>query len=64
MFSSVTAMGDTALKLSMWQYIYGATTSPQEYADFNSFKHLICAVFAITPTCALTVPFENANRAY
>jgi hypothetical protein len=64
MFGTVTAAGDTALKLSMFQYIYGATWSPQEYVDWNSYKHLVCAIFAITPTCALTVPFENARRAY
>lgn len=32
--------------------------------DYNSFKHLLCGMIAFTPTAALTVPFENARRAY
>lgn len=63
-FGVVSYSGDTAVKLAMWQYIYGATWSPQEYADYNSFKHLFCAILAVTPTAHLTVPFENARRAY
>jgi hypothetical protein len=63
-FGVVAGMGDTAVKLSTWQYIYGGTWSPQDFADYNAFKHLICAWAAITPTCWLTVPFENARRAY
>jgi hypothetical protein len=64
MFGTVSAAGDTALKLSMFQYIYGSTWSPQEYVDWNSYKHLVCAIMAVTPTCGLTIPFENARRAY
>lgn len=64
MFGLVTAGGDTAIKLATWQYIYGGTWSPQEFADTNSFKHLFCAMAAVAPTCALNVPFENARRAY
>lgn len=60
----MAAGGDTALKLSMWQYVYGGTHSPQDFSDSNTFKHLVCAIAAFTPTCALTVPFENARRAY
>ena len=52
------------MKLSAWQFVYGGTWSPQEYADSNTFKHLICSWAAFTPTCFLTVPFENARRAY
>jgi hypothetical protein len=63
-FGCVTAGGDTALKLAFWQYIYGGTWSPQEYADWNSWKHLICALYAFIPTCYTGVPFEVANRAY
>ena len=63
-FGVVAYSGDTAVKLAMWQHIYGGTWSPQEYADYNSFKHLFCAIMAITPTAHLTVPFENARRAY
>ena len=48
----------------MWQTVYGGTWSPQEYADYNSYKHLYCAIFAFTPTCGLVIPFENARRAY
>ena len=59
-----TAGGDTAVKLSAWQYIYGSTWSPNDYADWNSYKHLICAWIAITPTCWTGIPFENAKRAY
>jgi len=63
-FSMVAAGGDTAVKLSAWQYIYGSTWSPNDYADWNSYKHLICAWAAITPTCWTGIPFENAKRAY
>jgi|TARA_B110000285_G_C15029281_1_gene565815 solute carrier family 25 (mitochondrial oxoglutarate transporter), member 11 len=63
-FSMVAAGGDTAVKLSAWQYIYGSTWSPNDYADWNSYKHLICAWIAITPTCWTGIPFENAKRAY
>ena len=63
-FSLVMAGGDTAVKLSAWQYIYGSTWSPNDYADWNSYKHLVCAWCAITPTCWTGIPFENAKRAY
>jgi len=48
----------------MWQYIYGGTWSPQEYVDYNTFKHLFCAMASSTLTCWLTVPFDNARRFY
>ena len=63
-YGCVAAGGDTAVKLAMWQHIYGGTWSPQEYADYNSYKHLLCALVAIAPTAHLTIPFENARRAY
>lgn len=64
MFAHVAAGGDTAVKLAAWQYVFGGTWSPQEFADSNSYKPLICGVLAFGPTCWLTVPFENARRAY
>jgi solute carrier family 25 oxoglutarate transporter 11 len=63
-FGLIAGGGDTAIKLAMWQYCWGGTWSPQEFSDSNSFKHLIAAIAAVTPTAALTVPFENARRAY
>lgn len=60
----MAAGGSTAVQLASWQYIYGGTWSPQEYADYNSFKNLICAIIAVTPVCWTPVPFENARRAY
>lgn len=63
-FGLVAAGGDTAIKLASWQYIWGGTWSPEDFADSNSFKPMICAVMAFAPTCWLTVPFENARRAY
>ena len=60
----MSAGGDTAVKLAAWQFVYGGTNSPAEYADYNTFKHLVCAMAAFTPTCFLSVPFENARRAY
>ena len=48
----------------MWQHVYGGTWSPNEYVDYNSFKHLVCANVAHLPTCWLIIPFENARRAY
>ena len=63
-FGCVAAGGSTAVQLAFWQHIYGGTWSPQEYADWNSYKHMICSVMAFLPTCAMPVPFENARRAY
>jgi hypothetical protein len=63
-FQLVAAGGDTAIKLSFWQTIYGGTWSPQDFADTYSSKPFFCGLFAMAPTCALTVPFDNANRAY
>jgi hypothetical protein len=60
----VTGVGDVGLKLAAWQYVYGGTTSPNDYADMNSFKHFLCAIEALVPVCMLGVPFENARRAY
>jgi hypothetical protein len=44
--------------------LFGGTWSPQEYADYNIYKPLFCGIIAFGPTCFLTVPFENARRAY
>lgn len=63
-FGAVAAGGSSAVQLAFWQHIYGGTWSPQEYADYNSYKHLICSIVAFLPTCSLVVPFENARRAY
>jgi hypothetical protein len=63
-FGLFAAAGDTALKLSAWQLWHGGTNSPQEFADYNIFKPLICGFLAFGPTAFLTVPFENARRAY
>jgi len=52
------------VKLAAWQWIYGGTSSPQDFADANSFKHLACAITAFAPTCWTSIPFENARRAY
>jgi solute carrier family 25 (mitochondrial oxoglutarate transporter), member 11 len=63
-YGVVAGGGDVAPKLAAWQYVYGGTWSPQDYADANSFKHLVCAMIAVTPVCYTGVPFENARRAY
>lgn len=63
-FGLLTGAGDIGIKLAAWQWIYGGTSSPQEYADTNTFKHLLCAAEAFIPTCFLSIPFENARRAY
>ena len=63
-FGLVAAGGDTAVKLAAWQYVFGGTWSPQEFADSNSFKPVLCGFLAFIPTAWLTVPFENARRAY
>lgn len=60
----VSGAGDIGVKLAAWQYIYGGTHSPQDFADSNTFKHLLCSIEAFAPTCFLTIPFENARRAY
>ena len=48
----------------MWQWFYGGTWSPGEYADWNAFKYVFCAFMAAVPTCWTGIPFEMANRAY
>lgn len=63
-FNLVQAGGDTAIKLAAWQYVFGGTWSPQEFVDSNSYKPLVAGVLAFGPTAWLTVPFENARRAY
>lgn len=60
----VAGAGDIGVKLAAWQWIYGGTSSPQDFADYNSYKHFLCAVEAFGPTCFLSIPFENARRAY
>ena len=37
-FGMVAAGGDTAMKLSAWQYFYGGTWSPGDFPDYNSYK--------------------------
>ena len=64
MFGLVAGAGDTAIKLSVWQSVFGGTWSPQDFPDSNSYKPFICGVLAFLPTSFLTVPFENARRAY
>jgi hypothetical protein len=63
-FGLVAGGGDTAIKLAYWQFIYGGTHSPNDFADSNTFKHLLCAIMSFAPTCGFTIPFENARRAY
>ena len=63
-FGMVAAGGSSAIQLAFWQHIYGGTWSPAEYADWNSYKHLVCSIMAFAPTCWLVIPFENARRAY
>jgi solute carrier family 25 (mitochondrial oxoglutarate transporter), member 11 len=63
-FGVVAGAGDVGVKLGAWQWIYGGTHSPQDFADYNSFKHLTCAIMAFGPTCWTGIPFENARRAY
>lgn len=60
----MSGAGDVGVKLAYWQWIYGGTTSPEEFADLNSFKHLICAIHSQLPVCFTGIPFENARRAY
>jgi hypothetical protein len=63
-YQIVAAGGDTAIKLSVWQTMYGGTWSPQDYPDSMSQKPFFAAIMAFLPTCFLTVPFDNAYRAY
>jgi solute carrier family 25 oxoglutarate transporter 11 len=63
-FGIVAGAGDTGVKLAAWQLSYGSTSSPSDFADSNSFKHLLCAIQAFVPTCWTGIPFENARRAY
>ncbi len=60
----VSGGGDLAVKLAVWQYMYGGTWSPEDVIDYNTFKPLICGGIAFGLTGWLTVPFENASRAY
>lgn len=63
-FGMISSGGDIAVKLAVFQKIYGGTSSPAEYADWNSFKPFVCSVLAALPVCWTGVPFENARRAY
>jgi hypothetical protein len=56
--------GDVGVKMASWKYVYGGTSSPVEFADYNAFKVLLCAQIAFIPTCWTAVPFEMASRAY
>jgi len=60
----VTAAGDIAPRLALWQYFYGGTWSPEDFADSNSLKHYVCALLSSVPMVFNLVPFENARRAY
>lgn len=63
-FGFVHFSGDVGVKMAAWRYVFGGTSSPAEYADWNAFKILICAQLAFIPTCWTAVPFEMASRAY
>jgi hypothetical protein len=39
-FAFVHFSGDVGLKMTAWRYVYGGTSSPIEYADYNAFKVL------------------------
>jgi solute carrier family 25 oxoglutarate transporter 11 len=63
-FGFVHYAGDVGVKMTAWRYVYGSTSSPVEYADWNAFKLLICAQLAFIPTCWTAIPFEMASRSY
>ena len=63
-FGLVHFTGDVGTKMTAWRLVYGGTTSPVEFADWNAFKILFCCQFAFIPTCWTAVPFEMASRAY
>ena len=63
-FSFVYFGAHVGTKITAWRYIYGGTSSPVEYADWNAFKILLWAQIAFIPTCWTAVPFEMAARAY
>lgn len=63
-FKFVYLTGDVGLKMTAWRLMYGATSSPAEFADYNAFKIFFCALFAFIPTCWTAIPFEMASRAY
>lgn len=63
-FETLALGVDTGLKLAAWQYVYGGTWSPAEYADYNAFKNIFSALLATIPTCWTAVPLEMARRSY
>ena len=63
-FSFVYFGAHVGTKMTAWRYIYGGTSSPVEYADWNAFKILLWAQITFIPTCWTAVPFEMAARAY
>ncbi len=63
-FRLVAGSCDVAVKLAAFQYINGGTWSQPDIANSNAFKHWLTASLALIPTCFLSVPFENARRAY
>lgn len=63
-FGLVSGGGNMAIKLALWQHIFGGTFSPDEYVDYNMLKNFVPALLVGITTCYLGVPFENARRAY
>jgi len=63
-FGLVTVMGDTGIKLAVWQHVYGGIWHPQDLVDSNTLKHGLCGLVASAATCWTGIPFINARRAY
>jgi len=63
-FGTISYAGDIGPKLALWQFFYGGTWSPAEYADWNAFKYVFAAFMTAVPTCWTGIPFHMASRAY
>ena len=56
-----TVAGDLAPRFALFHIIYGGTQSPSEVADWNIYKHFICANLSALGTCWLAGPFDVAH---
>ncbi len=55
---------DAGFKISMFQYVFGGTWSPKNFADVNSTKYLFCSFYAALLSCWTQYPLDVARKAY
>jgi solute carrier family 25 oxoglutarate transporter 11 len=63
-FGSLQATMDYGMRFASFQYWWGGTYSPREFADFNTIKYLLFAHWSAFIICWTGIPFEVARKAY